>query len=58
MNGIVERLIGVFIDKKRVIGWISAVVIAVSAVAAGLSSQEFKDAVCAGPVIEAPGATK
>ena len=50
---IANRLIEAFIGKKKLIGWVSAIGIAVGAVAAGMSSQEFKDAVCSAPVINA-----
>lgn len=52
MNPILLKIAGAFINKKRVIGWISAAVIAGGAVATGLQTQEFKDAVCSAPVLE------
>lgn len=52
MNPIIlTKIVEMFVNKKRVIGWISAVGIAIGAAAAGMQSQEFKDAVCSAPVI-------
>lgn len=48
---ILTKLIEMFVSKKRVIGWVSAVAIALGAAAAGMQSAEFKDAVCSAPVI-------
>lgn len=49
---IFKKLADMFLTKKRVIGWISAVAIALGAAAAGMQSTEFKEAVCGAPVIE------
>lgn len=49
---ILKKLPEMFLTKKRVIGWISAVAIALGAAAAGIQSAEFKEAVCGAPVIE------
>jgi hypothetical protein len=43
-----------FITKKRVIGWIAAVALAVGAAAAGMSTEEFRQAVIDAPVIKQP----
>jgi hypothetical protein len=52
MNPIIlTKIVEMFVNKKRVIGWISAVGIAIGAATAGMQSQEFKDAVCSAPVI-------
>lgn len=56
MPVLVQRLIEFFIDKKKLVGWISAFAIAVLAAATGMQSQEFKDAVCGAPVIALPSA--
>lgn len=56
MNLILEKIVSAFVDKKRVIGWVSAVGLAVGALAASMSTQEFKDAVCSAPVIQVPTA--
>ena len=54
---IIQKLISAFVSKKRIIGWVSAVVFAIGAVLAGFTTQEFKDAVCGAPVItQAPPA--
>ena len=52
MTGIVERIIGLFINKKKIIGYVSAVVLAIGAAGAAMSTKEFKEAVCAAPVLE------
>lgn len=52
MNALIlQKLLSMFIDKKRIIGWVSAVAIAIAAAAAGMQSEEFKSAVCSAPVI-------
>lgn len=51
---VIQKIIEIFLDKRRVIGWISAAMIAVGAAYAGMSTKDFKDAVCGAPVIEAP----
>lgn len=43
------RLVSFFIDKKRIIGWVSAAAMAVIAAAAGMHSDEVKSAVCGTP---------
>jgi ActR/RegA family two-component response regulator len=40
--------------KKLLIKGFGAVAIAIAAVAAGMQSQEVRDAVCSAPIIEAP----
>lgn len=47
MNPMLMRLVSFFVSKKKVIGWVAAAVFAAGSAAVGLSSQEFKDAVCA-----------
>lgn len=43
------RLVAFFIDKKKIIGWVSAAAMAVVAAAAGMHSDEVKSAVCGTP---------
>lgn len=43
-----------FITKKKVIAYVSAILIAIVAAVLGISSQEVKDAVVSGPVIDLP----
>lgn len=50
----IMRIIGLFVNKKKVVGWIAAPLLVLGAAAAAMSTQEFKDAVCAAPVIEVP----
>lgn len=52
---ILTKILELFISKKRVIGWISAVVFVLGAAAASMQTAEFKDAVCSAPII-APAA--
>lgn len=52
MNPIILKIASMFINKRRVIGWVSALAIAAGAVAAGMDSKDFKDAVCSAPVLE------
>lgn len=42
------------LPKKKVIGWISAGLIAVAAAAMGMQSAEFKSAVCDASVVQLP----
>lgn len=51
---LVQKILEIFLDKKRVIGWVSAGMIAIGAAYVGMSSSEFKDVVCKASVIEAP----
>ena len=51
MPVILSKIIEMFVDKKRVIGWLSAIALAVGAAFASMQTQEFKDAVCAAPVL-------
>lgn len=52
MSEILKKMVAAFISKKRVIGWVSAVVIAFAAGALGMSTGEIKDAICSTPAIE------
>ena len=54
MNQILSNIIGMFVDKKRIIGWISAIGLAIGAAVAGMQTSEFKDAVCSAPIIDQP----
>lgn len=47
-----QKIVGLFVTKKRVIGWGAAVVLAVGAAATGMKTQEFKDTVCGADAIE------
>lgn len=53
--GILATLAGVFLSKKRIIGWVSAVVFVAGAAATAMSSEDFKASVCGAPVIQAEG---
>lgn len=52
MSLIISRLASMFLNKKRIIGWVSAVVFAIGAAATTMQTKEFKEAVCGAPVIE------
>lgn len=57
MNSIIlQKLISMFVSKKKIIGWISAIVIGAVALFAGMSSQEVKDAICSQEVPQVPAA--
>lgn len=47
-----NKILEMFLTKKRIIGWISAAVFAGGAVAVGMKGDEFKKAVCDAPVIQ------
>lgn len=51
---VIQKLLEIFLDKRRVIGWISAAMIAIGAAYVGMSTTDFKSAVCGAPVIEVP----
>lgn len=54
------KLAQLFLSKKKIIGWISAVILAALSMVVGMNAQEFKDAVCSAELpkeeikIEAP----
>lgn len=50
---VLKRVASVFLSKKRIIGWVSAVALVAGAAAVGMETPEFKAAVCGAPVIEA-----
>ena len=54
MPYLVQRIIEFFVDKKKLVGWISAIGIAIAAAAVGMSSKDFKDAVCSAPLVSLP----
>lgn len=55
MNSIIlQKLISMFISKKKIIGWASAIIIGAVALFAGMSSQEVKDAICSQEVPQVP----
>lgn len=47
-----KKVFGMFVTKKRIIGWVSAVALAIGAAAAGMNTPEFREAVCSAPVLE------
>lgn len=51
-NVLVQKIVTMFINKKRLIGWGAAVAFAVGGAAVSMDSAEFKKAVCDSPVIE------
>lgn len=53
-----QRLIEMFISKKKVIGFVSAIVIALIAAVLGMSASEVKESIISGPTIELPQADK
>lgn len=54
MPAIIQRLITALIDKKKIIGWVAAAIMAVVAVVLGMNTAELKSAVCSGPTLELP----
>lgn len=46
VNLVIARLIAAFVDKKKIIGWISAAAIAIVAAGMGMQSTELKSAIC------------
>ncbi len=54
MNPLLMRMVSFFVNKKKLIGWAAAGLFAVGSAAVGLSSQEFKDAVCAAEAKDLP----
>ena len=53
MNSIIlAKLASIFLDKKRIISWVSAVLFSIAAAAVGMAQPDFKDAVCGAPNIE------
>lgn len=54
LNTMFQRLIEMFISKKKIIAYVSAIIIAFVAAILGMSSKEVKEAVVSGPVIELP----
>lgn len=51
-NIVLSKIVSMFITKKRLIGWIAALGFGIGAAAVGMSSQEFKEAVCGAPALE------
>lgn len=49
-------ILGVLIDKKRIVGWAAAVGLFIGAAVLGMQTKDFKDAVCGASIIEQPGA--
>lgn len=48
-NALIQKVITMFITKKRMIGWGASVAFAILAAAAGMKTPEFKEAVCGAP---------
>lgn len=48
---ILKKLGSLFFTKKRIVGWIAAVVLAVAAVGSGMSIQDLKAAIADAPVL-------
>lgn len=49
---ILQKILSAIVTKKRMIGWASAIGLAIGATAAGMKTEEFKTAVCEAAVIE------
>jgi hypothetical protein len=49
-----QNFITALIGKKKLIGYVSAGLLAIAGLFLGFSSQEMKDMVCAAPVVEVP----
>lgn len=54
MPALFERIISAIIDKKKIIGWIAAVIIGIVALVLGMGSAELKQAICDAPVVSIP----
>lgn len=52
--GILKKLAGLFLTKKKIIAYVSAVIIAVAAMLLKMSPEEVKEAVVSGPTITLP----
>lgn len=52
---VIKKILGMLVTKKRIVGWVSAVAIAIGAGVAGMSTPEFKEAVCSAAIIEPEG---
>lgn len=53
---ILTTLAGIFLNKKRIIGWVSSVAFVAAAAAAGMQQEDFKAAVCGAPVVKVEAA--
>lgn len=51
---LLERIITALIDKKKIIGWIAAVIIAIVAMVFGMNTAELKQAICDAPTVSIP----
>ena len=47
-----QKIIGMFITKKRMIGWGATIIISLSAAAAGMQTHEFKEIICGAPILD------
>lgn len=52
-----KKIAGLFLTKKKIIGWVSAVLIAIAAVFFGIDQKEIKQAIQDGPEITLPAVT-
>lgn len=50
--GFIQKMIEMFISKKRIIGWVAAAGFVVGGAALSMDTKEFKESVCGAPVIE------
>ncbi len=48
---ILKKLGSLFFTKKRIVGWIAAVVLAAAAVSSGMSIEDLKAAIADAPVL-------
>ncbi|WP_155722559.1 hypothetical protein [Bdellovibrio bacteriovorus] len=51
MIEVIKRVGAMFISKKRLVSWGSAIAIALGAAAVGMQTSEFKEAVCGAPTL-------
>ncbi len=49
--GVLKNAVSVFISKKRIIGFIGAIVIAAAAAVTAIDASELKSAICDAPTI-------
>lgn len=47
-----KSVIAKFIDKKTIIGWVSAALLAAGAVAVKMDQKDLKEAVCGAPILK------
>jgi len=54
MPEILMRIFSVIISKKKIIGWVGAIILAGAAIVLKMPVLEVKDSVCGAPVIQVP----